>query len=338
MQSMTSYKLTWAYFIIGSLTLLKVFQDKDKYDKLPFTKEQIIEWVYSYQIGDEQNAVELEHNEFYHKVEEHEYFGFKGDEFYQTLKDESGQVFVHQNDIPHLANTYSGICVLKMLGDDLKRLKSEEILNSLKYFQKEDGRIQALPFDSEDDVRFAYWAAAIYKILSTHLDTTLPPSFNIDLLTNFYKQWLSFDGGFGWSPFSESHAGLTYCLLGCFKCLDKMDEISEYKDNILEWLVGRQCMQMDGFQGRINKIPDTWYCFWNTASLAIMDEGYVGEFVFEESISEFWEECKRFGGYAKMVFSEFPDILHTFYTLSFFSLTNHKSLLRLDPLLAIPIP
>ena len=57
MQSMLSYRLTCAYFVVGSLCLLKVLDDPDKLKQLPFTKDQIIEWVYSFHIGDKQNAV-----------------------------------------------------------------------------------------------------------------------------------------------------------------------------------------------------------------------------------------------------------------------------------------
>ena len=146
------------------------------------------------------------------------------------------------------------------------------MLDSLKYYQKEDGRIQCLVESSEDDVRFAYWAAAIYKILtSVSSNESSSPSFDVDKLISYCKSCLSYDGGFSWTPFSESHAGLTYCTLGVFKLLNKMDELEEHKDKIIEFLVNRQQSDVDGFQGRINKIPDTWYSFWNSASLAIIE-------------------------------------------------------------------
>lgn len=236
-----------------------------------------------------------------------------------------------------MANTYSAICILKMLGDDLSRLNSLQILKSLRHFQKEDGRIQWLPIDSEDDVRFAYCAAAIHKILAQHLNNPkFSPSFNEDSLIKFYKNCISYDGGFGWAPESESHAGLTYWLIGAFKCLNRLEDLNDYKDKIVEWLVSRQWMDTNGFQGRINKIPDTWYSFWNTASLAMIQKEYAIEFIHKESVIEFWEDCKRFGGYAKLAFSEYPDIVHTYYTLAFYSLVKNEDLNELDPLLAIP--
>ena len=86
MQSMMSYKLTCAYFIIGSLCLLKVFDDQEITAKLPFTRTQIIDWVYSFQIGTTQNLKiddELSKSELYSPFSEHKYFGFRGDMFYQ---------------------------------------------------------------------------------------------------------------------------------------------------------------------------------------------------------------------------------------------------------------
>lgn len=71
-------------------------------------------------------------------------------------------------------------------------------------------------------------------------DPDIPPSFDADKMIEFYKNCISYDGGFGWFPESESHAGLTYCLLGAFKCLGRLDDLSDDKERIIEWLVSRQ--------------------------------------------------------------------------------------------------
>lgn len=36
-----------------------------------------------------------------------------------------------ENDLPHLANTYSALIVLKILGDDYSRVRGNEILSTL---------------------------------------------------------------------------------------------------------------------------------------------------------------------------------------------------------------
>ena len=88
-------------------------------------------------------------------------------------------------------------------------------------------------------------------------DEGLQTSFDEDKMIEFYKGCISYDGGFGWFPQSESHAGLTYCLLAAFKCLGRLEDLDEEKVRIYEWLVSRQLMETNGFQGRVNKIPDT---------------------------------------------------------------------------------
>ena len=115
-----------------------------------------------------------------------------------------------------------------------------------------------------------------------------------------------------------------------------MEELEDSKERLLEWLVSRQLMEVNGFQGRINKVPDTWYSFWNTASLAILDPNYPKEFVHKESIEEFIDSCRRYGGFAKLTHSSYPDILHTYYSLAFLSLMDNEGFNKLDPVLAIP--
>ena len=339
---MISHRMTWIYFVIGGLCLLKAFDDPDTAKKLSFTAAQIIDWIYLQQIGQAEATIEndeLWKSENYIPFDECKHFGFRGGNFmkFTLLINSSGEKFININDIPHLANTYSALWTLLMLGDDLSRVQKLKILDSLGYYQKEDGRIQWLIENSEDDVRFAYWAAAIYHILSSKLvDEHVSPSFNVEDLIKYWKSWLSFDGGFSWSPFSESHSGLTYWTLGIFKLLNKMDELEDYKEKIIEFLVSRQQSDIDGFQGRINKIPDSWYSFWNAGSLAIINPKMTKEFIDHTSIKIFLKEWVRYGGYAKMSFSEFPDIFHTFYSLAFLAIIESDGLNKIDPVLAIP--
>ena len=76
----------------------------------------------------------------------------------------------HDQDLPHLANTYCALCLLIMLGDDFSRVKGEEILASLHTFaeiegdlakKKHPGKLSILPVESEDDMRFVFCGCAI---------------------------------------------------------------------------------------------------------------------------------------------------------------------------------
>ena len=222
-----------------------------------------------------------------------------------------------------------------MLGDPLDRVDAEGILAGLKAFQRPGGQIGCLPVCSEEDVRFAYCAVAIYEILKHKLWSEAPPSFDSDKLTSYLKSWISYDGGFGWMPGAESHGGITYWTLGIFRILNRMHEIDEFQDRILEWLVSRQRTEMNGIHGRLNKIPDTWYSFWNAGSLAMIDSEYPTKFIHKESVTEFVEDCQKYGGYAKYPFSDYPDILHTFYSMAFLSMMGGQKQ-QIDPVLGIP--
>ena len=122
--------------------------------------------------------------------DEHKFFGFRGGSFmsFQLYKSSNDQFYIHKNDIPHLANTYAAICILLMLGDDLERVNKQRIIDGLKYFQNEDGRIRCLVEDSEDDVRFAYCAAAVHYILTTIQGISQEPSFDAQNFIDYSKQ------------------------------------------------------------------------------------------------------------------------------------------------------
>lgn len=113
-----------------------------------------------------------------------------------------------------------------------------------------------MPYESEDDVRFAYCSVAICVLLDGTNDK-VADRIDVDALLKYLKSCQSYDGGFSWIPNGESHAGLTYCTLGVFRLLGRMEDLDDVKENILEWLVSRQLLEVNGFQGRINKVPDT---------------------------------------------------------------------------------
>ena len=48
---MISHRMTCLYFVVGGLCLLRVFENEKEAKQLPFTRQQIIEWVYAQQVG-----------------------------------------------------------------------------------------------------------------------------------------------------------------------------------------------------------------------------------------------------------------------------------------------
>lgn len=52
-----------------------------------------------------------------------------------------GPGVLHPYDSGHVAMTYTGLCSLLILGDDLSRVNKEAVLAGLKVLQLEDGRL-----------------------------------------------------------------------------------------------------------------------------------------------------------------------------------------------------
>lgn len=154
--------MTCLYFVVGGLNILKAFETESILTRLPFTKEEIIEWIYEQQIGSENNIVDIDDSnldfELYLPYDAHKHFGFRGGPFlsFQLYRSSSQQLYIHINDIPELASTYSALSVLLMLGDDLSRVNKRQIIDGLKYYQTAEGKIRCMTEDTEDDVRFMY--------------------------------------------------------------------------------------------------------------------------------------------------------------------------------------
>lgn len=60
----------------------------------------------------------------------------------------------HFYDVPVVGMTYTSLCCLIMLGDDLSRIHRKQILNEMKRLQLEDGSFASQFHDGETDLRF----------------------------------------------------------------------------------------------------------------------------------------------------------------------------------------
>ena len=99
-------------------------------------------------------------------------------------------------------------------------------------------------------MRFIYTNLAVERILSKVTEKRSGLDFK-----PFIYSCQSYDGGFSWLPYGESHAGLSYCAVASLVMSgDTPGDI----DRIVQRQVG-------GFCGRIHKYPDTCYSFWNMA-------------------------------------------------------------------------
>lgn len=65
----------------------------------------------------------------------------------------------------HLASTYTSLCTLLILGDDLDKVDKESIIEGIKACQNPDGSFMAMVPGCESDMRFVYCACCISAIL-----------------------------------------------------------------------------------------------------------------------------------------------------------------------------
>ncbi|KAG2586985.1 hypothetical protein PVAP13_5NG089200 [Panicum virgatum] len=225
--------LTLGYFAVGGLSLLR------ELDRV--NKDEIAKWVLSFQVhpearGDEDNG---------------SFYGFCG---YRSTQFPLPNVKDPCHNGSHLASTYSGLAILKIVGYDLSNIDSNALLSSTKKLQQPDGSFTPIHIGAETDLRFVYCAAAICSMLN---DWT-----GMDKLK-------SYDGGFGMVPGSESHGGGTFCAVAALHLMGfvQVDLASNLRDSasidmgmLLEWCLQRQVTD-GGFQGRRNKPSDTCYAF-----------------------------------------------------------------------------
>ena len=108
--------------------------------------------------------------------------------------------------------------------------------------------------------------------------------------------------------------GPTYCACAALRLLGLLDEYPG-KDSLLKFLVNRQ---IGGFNGRINKTPDTCYTFWAGGALEVLGKD---SFIDREQARKFLYICEntKIGGFGKVP-GRMPDILHSYTSVSGFSI------------------
>ncbi|KAJ1336492.1 hypothetical protein BSLG_007276 [Batrachochytrium salamandrivorans] len=134
----------------------------------------------------------------------------------------------------------------------------------------------------------------------------------------------AFDYGYGQGPGKESHGGSTYCAIASLWLMDELHRGIVSKEKTIFWLLARQ---ETGFQGRINKTPDTCYAFWIGACLEIL--GSYKQNVDVVALRQFLTETHSSqGGYGKLPDS-YPDILHSYMGFAGLSISGDQDLGKL---------
>ncbi|KAL1509430.1 hypothetical protein ABEB36_004169 [Hypothenemus hampei] len=266
-------------------------------------KEQIINWIYKLQVV---NTEELTS-------------GFQGSTTLLTKKFK-GAIGPYQWG--HIANTYSCLLSLLILGDNLTRVNRKEIINSMKSLQLEDGSFKGAIKGTENDMRFVFCAAAVSYILNDW------NGIDIERMCNFILNSISYDGGIGQRPNRESHCGSTFCALAALALSNNLHRLSrDQYNNLRRWLLNRLDI-VEGFNGRPNKPADTCYSFWTGASLKIL---HAYKYIKSDVNPMFVLMTQdKYGGFSKWVNSG-PDPMHTYFGLAGLSLMKYENLNEMYP-------
>ncbi|KAK1892105.1 Geranylgeranyl transferase type-1 subunit beta [Dissostichus eleginoides] len=237
-----------------------------------------------------------------------------------------GPGVLHPYDSGHVAMTYTGLCSLVILGDDLSRVDKQACLAGLRALQLEDGSFYAVPEGSENDIRFIYCAASICYMLDDWSGMDMQKA--IEYITGS----LSYDNGFGQGAGRESHGGWTYCAIASLCLMGRLEEALSPRelDRIRRWCIMRQ---QSGFHGRPNKPVDTCYSFWVGATLELLDVFQYTNFDKNRSFILSTQD-RLVGGFAKWPDSH-PDPLHAYLGLCGLSLIGEPSLRKVHPALNI---
>lgn len=110
-------------------------------------------------------------------------------------------------DEGNIAMTYTALCCLRILGDDLSRVNRRAVIGALRSLQQPNGSFSSTRQRSESDMRFLYCACAISSMLA---DWT---GFDRERSVQFVRDSQAYDGGIGLWPGCEGHGGSTYCAV-----------------------------------------------------------------------------------------------------------------------------
>ncbi|XP_015271781.1 PREDICTED: geranylgeranyl transferase type-1 subunit beta isoform X3 [Gekko japonicus] len=169
----------------------------------------------------------------------------------------------HPYDSGHIAMTYTGLCCLVILGDDLSRVNKEACLAGLRALQLEDGSFCAVLDGSENDMRFVYCASCICYMLNNWSGMDMKKAID------YIRRSMSYDNGLAQGAGLESHGGSTFCGIASLCLMGKLEEVFSERelDRIRRWCIMRQ---QNGYHGRPNKPVDTCYSFWVGATLKLL--------------------------------------------------------------------
>ena len=102
--------------------------------------------------------------------------------------------------------------------------------------------------------------------------------------------------------------------------VDAILAVKGWKQELIHWCVQRQ---IGGMQGRPNKNEDTCYSYWIGGTLRILGMDHLLD---QHALRDYIMTCQSpYGGFGKVIGAP-PDMLHSFYSLAWLSLSNTTSI------------
>ncbi|XP_068127776.1 geranylgeranyl transferase type-1 subunit beta isoform X1 [Hyperolius riggenbachi] len=307
--SLETSRLTIAFFALSGLDML------DSLNVL--NKVEIVEWIYSLQVLPTEDKSNISR------------CGFRGSSCLGLLFNPSkGHGIYHPYDSGHIAMTYTALCSLLILGDDLSRVNKEACLAGLRALQLPDGSFCAVPEGSENDMRFVYCASCICYMLSDWSGMDMEKSIE------YIRRSMTYENALGQGAGLEAHGGSTFCGIASLCLMGKLKDVFSERElnRIRRWCIMRQ---QNGYHGRPNKPVDTCYSFWVGATLRLLD---IFKYTnFEKNRNFILSTQDRLvGGFAKWPDSH-PDALHAYFGICGLSLMGESGINEIHPALNVSL-
>ena len=214
----------------------------------------------------------------------------------------------------------------------------------------DDDKKDDVEAEDDCDLRFMYAAIAVWYILtSNNNDHHNEQYINIETATQYILSCKSYEGALGLTPGREGHGGSTFCgiaslyLLGVLDDVMEREELHGWRDELIYWCVMRQKSLMKknevvngnddngyyvqeeeeeqpaGMVGRPNKKEDTCYSYWIGGTLHLLSSSHL---IDGWALREYVLKCQSpYGGFGKVV-GAMPDLLHSFYSMAWLTLSS----------------
>ncbi|KAK9235638.1 terpenoid cyclases/protein prenyltransferase alpha-alpha toroid [Lipomyces kononenkoae] len=246
-------------------------------------------------------------------------------DYVKSCQHPNGGFGAHPGHDPHLLYTLYAIQIL-FIQDALDVVDADVVARFVTALQDpETGTVRGDLTGDEVDTRFVYSAMQCLSILGKLHE------LDVAKAVEYIDQCKNYDGGYGFNPGAESHAGGIFTSLGALAIANRLDLVD--KDLLSWWLCERQ-LPSGGLNGRPEKLPDVCYSWWVLSSLAILgrldwiDRQKLREFILDAQDDEQGGIADRKGDMA--------DVFHTLFGIAGLSLLGFENLEPVNPVYCLP--